>query len=103
MRKGYEVLVKLGDWVEVNQKLAQAEGEPPIVARLSGTLDEISDHRIVVVAEEREEREYRVPSASRILVTNGLTVSAGDQLTEGHKSPEEVLRIQGREAVERYL
>jgi len=103
MRPGYDVSVKLGDWVEVNQKLAESEGQPPIVARLSGTVDQLSEHRILVVAEEREEREYRVPSASRILVTNGQTVSAGDQLTEGHKSPEEVLRIQGREAVERYL
>jgi DNA-directed RNA polymerase subunit beta' len=102
LKAGYEVQVKLGDWVEVNQKLALAEGEPPIVARLSGTVDQIND-RIVIVAEEREEREYRVPSASRIKVENGLTVTAGDQLTDGHKSPEEVLRIQGREAVERYL
>ena len=56
-----------------------------------------------MVAEEREEREYRVPSASRIRVESGQTVTAGDQLTEGHKSPDEVLRIQGREAVQRYL
>jgi hypothetical protein len=44
-----------------------------------------------------------VPSTSRIRVEDGQTVSAGDQLTEGHKSPEEVLRIQGRDAVQRYL
>ncbi|MCC6178357.1 MAG: DNA-directed RNA polymerase subunit beta', partial [Chloroflexi bacterium] len=102
LRAGYEPLIKVGDWVEVNQVLAQAEGLSPIVARLSGSVEQVGA-RIVVVAEEREEREYRVPSASRIRVENGQTVTAGDQLTEGHKSPEEVLRIQGREAVQRYL
>jgi DNA-directed RNA polymerase subunit beta' len=102
LKKGYEAVVAGGDWVEVSQPLAILEGEPPIVARLSGTVER-SNGRIVVVAEEREEREYRVPSASRIRVENGQTVAAGDQLTEGHKSPEEVLRIQGRDAVQRYL
>ena len=102
LKAGYEPLVKVGDWVEMNQTLAEAEGLAPIVARLSGSVEQVGN-RIVVVAEEREEREYRVPSASRIRVENGQTVTAGDQLTEGHKSPEEVLRIQGREAVQRYL
>ncbi len=107
LKKGYEAVVAEGDWVEVNQPLATLEGADanaatPIVARLSGSVERPKG-RIVVVAEEREEREYRVPSASRIRVENGQTVAAGDQLTEGHKSPEEVLRIQGRDAVQRYL
>jgi len=102
VKKGYQPTIKAGDWVEVNQTLAELEGSDPIVARLSGTVDQVGK-RIVVVAEEREEREYRVPSASRIRVESGQTVGAGDQLTEGHKSPEEVLRIQGRDAVQRYL
>src|SRR5687767_8829024 len=102
LKAGYEPLVKVGDWVEMNQRLAEAEGLAPVVARLSGSVEQVGS-RIVVVAEEREEREYRVPSASRIRVESGQTVVAGDQLTEGHKSPEEVLRIQGREAVQRYL
>ncbi len=101
-KPGYEARVDVGDWVEVGQTLAEREGEPPVQARLSGTVEDV-DGRIVVVAEEREEREYRVPSTSRIRVEDGQTVSAGDQLTEGHKSPEEVLRIQGRDAVQRYL
>ncbi len=106
LKPGYQALVGEGDWVEVNQVLAELEGEggeaAVVVARLSGTVEEVGG-RIAIVAEEREEREYRVPSASRIRVEDGQTVAAGDQLTEGHKSPEEVLRIQGREAVQRYL
>ncbi len=102
LKSGYQPVVADGDWVEVGQPLAEAEGKAPILARLSGSV-ELAKRRMVVVAEEREEREYRVPSASRIRVENGQTVAAGDQLTEGHKSPEEVLRIQGREAVQRYL
>jgi len=102
LKAGYEPTIKVGDWIEMNQVLAEAEGLAPVVARLSGSVEQVGS-KIVVVAEEREEREYRVPSASRIRVESGQTVTAGDQLTEGHKSPEEVLRIQGREAVQRYL
>jgi DNA-directed RNA polymerase subunit beta' len=103
LKQGYDAVVREGDWVEVGQPLATLDEEPPVLARLSGTVERVRGKKLVVVAEEREEREYRVPSAARIRIDDGQTVSAGDQLTEGHKSPEEVLRIQGRESVQRYL
>ena len=34
---------------------------------------------------------------------NGQPVNAGDQLTEGAKNPQDILRIQGREEVQRYM
>ncbi|MFQ6001688.1 MAG: DNA-directed RNA polymerase subunit beta', partial [Anaerolineae bacterium] len=46
---------------------------------------------------------YEVASAARIRVENGQRVKAGEQLTEGSKNPHHVLRIQGREAAQRYL
>jgi DNA-directed RNA polymerase subunit beta' len=38
-----------------------------------------------------------------LLVANGTEVKAGEQLTEGPLNPQEILRIMGREAVQRYL
>ena len=43
------------------------------------------------------------PPSARLQVEDGQPVHAGDQLTEGSKNPQDILRIQGREAVQRYL
>ena len=59
--------------------------------------------QIVVVWEEREEREYLVPVSSRVKVENGDVVKAGESLTEGPVNPQDILRILGREAVQAYL
>ena len=101
---GYRPVVEHGTWVEINQPVAASdnEGEPPIVARLTGTAD-VSRGKVTITSEEREEREYTVPASARLKVEDGQPVQAGDLLTEGSKDPEEVLRIQGRDAVQRYM
>jgi len=101
---GFRPAVEQGQWVEVGQPIAihDDENESPIVARLTGTA-EISGKSLAITSEEREEREYTVPASARLKVEDGQPVQAGDLLTEGSKDPEEVLRIQGRDAVQRYL
>jgi len=102
---GFRAAVEHGGWVEVGQAVATPESEsdePAVVARLSGTA-EVRGGRIAIVAEEREERDYTVPASARLKVEDGQPVTAGDLLTEGSKDPEEVLRIQGRDAVQRYM
>jgi len=102
--KGYKATVEHGAWVEMNQTLAasEKEGESPIVARLTGSA-EVARNKVAITSEEREEREYTVPASARSKVEDGQPVQAGDLLTEGSKDPDEVLRIQGRDAVQRYL
>ena len=56
-----------------------------------------------VVWESRDERDYEIPAGTRLLVNEGQTVEAGDQLTEGAKNPHRILDIQGRDAVTHYL
>jgi DNA-directed RNA polymerase subunit beta' len=101
---GYRPAVEQGQWVEVGQAVAthDDENEPAIVARLTGSA-EIHGGTVSITSEEREEREYTVPASARLKVEDGQPVQAGDLLTEGSKDPEEVLRIQGRDAVQRYL
>src|SRR5215471_12484142 len=102
--KGFRPLVENGAWVEIGQPVAasDAESEAPIVARLTGSA-EVASGKIAITSEEREEREYTVPASARLKVEDGQPVQAGDLLTEGSKDPEEVLRIQGRDAVQRYM
>ena len=71
--------------------------------RISGTVHIASRGRIQVVYEEREEREYAVPAAARLLVGSGESITAGAQLTDGARNPQHILGIQGRDAVRKYM
>jgi len=104
LAKGYRPTVEHAAWVEIGQSVAASddESQSPIVARLTGSA-EVSKGKIVITSEEREEREYTVPASARLKVEDGQPVHAGDLLTEGSKDPDEVLRIQGRDAVQRYM
>jgi DNA-directed RNA polymerase subunit beta' len=97
-----------GDEVTEGQVLAESnradQGGEPIISRLGGKVH-IGDGTIVVIAEEREEREVVIPHSARLApgIENGSRVVAGQQLTEGSADPQEMLELQGKEAVQRYL
>ncbi|MGH2469684.1 MAG: DNA-directed RNA polymerase subunit beta', partial [Chloroflexota bacterium] len=73
------------------------------VARMAGSITFGKSGSAVIQFEQTDEREYAIPSASRIRVEDGQRVGAGEQLTEGAVNPQDILRIQGREAVQRHL
>ncbi len=109
--KGYEVMVENDQWVEAASVLAApisvkdakaAAGAQPLVARVGGKV-EVKGKQISVLYEEKEAREYLVSPMTPILVENKARVKAGDKLTEGLIHPQDMLRIRGREAVQRYL
>ncbi len=106
-----EVLVRDGDHVERDQVIAslpaeESDGAPQeIRARTAGEAFLNAENKLVVRFEEREEREYSIPAAINLHkdVVPGQRVQAGQQLTQGLVDPQDVLRIQGREAVQMYL
>jgi DNA-directed RNA polymerase subunit beta' len=105
--KGSEVLISDGDEVKEGQVLAQGpakKSQPAveILARTSGKAT-LAKNQVVVHFEARDEREYPVPAATIITVKDGEEVRAGQALTGGLIDPQDVLRIQGREAVHLYL
>ena len=104
---GYQLEVSEGQWIDAGQTLAAMSEQPPVIAQLSGTVEIRAEGGAAtmasVVAEDRDEREYRVPPQARVRVDDGQFVTAGEQLTEGSRDPQEILNIQGREAVQRYL
>jgi DNA-directed RNA polymerase subunit beta' len=98
----YTVAVLDGDSVIAGQLLAQAEGEDDIVAKAEGHVS-TEDGQVIVVREEREQREYEIPVTARLNVSDGELIKPGDMITEGSKNPHEVLSILGVEAVREYL
>jgi DNA-directed RNA polymerase subunit beta' len=105
--KGYVAVIENEIDVGEGQLLAESNrtggaGDAPIVARLAGRAYVYAD-KIVVSQEDREERELVVPHTARLRVENGERVVAGQQLTDGSANPQELLDLQGKEAVQRYL
>ena len=110
---GLKLMVVDGDLVNVGARLAGPEEEDAkekdtalqpgdITARVSGLVHVEKDNLTITWAEE-DQREYMIPAAAHITVKTGETVVAGQALTAGPKSPQQILRIQGRDAVQRYL
>ena len=111
---GFKVLVSDKDTVTIGTALAapkksaktkktDASVQPAdIAARVSGTVH-CSKGTITITWTDEEQREYMIPAAAHITVKSGDRVTAGQALTAGPKSPQQILRIEGREPVQRYL
>ncbi|NTU81852.1 MAG: DNA-directed RNA polymerase subunit beta', partial [Chloroflexales bacterium] len=105
--KGYVAVIENETDVAEGQLIAESNrtgggGDTPIMARLAGRAYVYAD-KILVSQEDREERELVVPHTARMRVENGERVVAGQQLTDGSANPQELLDLQGKEAVQRYL
>jgi DNA-directed RNA polymerase subunit beta' len=117
--KGAEVVVEDEEWVERGALLARlpqpakakkgqketlpVAADAEITARMAGRVVRGRPDRLSIIYEEREEREYVVPPTARIRVETGQYVHAGQQLTDGAVNPQDILRVQGPEAVQLYL
>ncbi len=129
--EGYEIVVQDGDEVDPGDVVAQrvvpaaseaadgADGaEQLAVADDADSLVRVEteqlrattqgqivreDQRVIVRWEEPSDAEYAVPATARICIENGQQVEAGDQLTEGPVSPQDLLAVKGERAVQEYL
>jgi DNA-directed RNA polymerase subunit beta' len=83
---------------------AEDDGDPlPVRARTEGEVLIDADGRLGIRFEEHEERSYAIPAARNIAVSNGQKIQAGTPITSGQRDPQDVLRIQGRDAAQMYL
>ncbi|MBA7646821.1 DNA-directed RNA polymerase subunit beta' [subsurface metagenome] len=116
---GGKVMVDNGQWVDIGTVLAtkaptKAKAKTktkttalspevqPILARIAGEVT-IKGKRLFISYEEKEEREYTIPTAASIRVQSGEEVKAGQRLTDGSVNPQDILRILGRDTVQQYL
>jgi len=58
---------------------------------------------VIVTAEDGDTKNYLIPYGSRIKVSEGEAVEAGDELTEGSVNPHDILKIKGIKGVQGYL
>ncbi len=127
--EGFELRVKAGDFVSAGAELAgpanapakprrsrkaaaeiavaeETPAQPPVPAALLAAMDgeiSIRDNTLTIVHRDVDERTYPVSPNVRILVQTGQRIAAGTALAEGPLNPQDVLRIRGKDAVQRYL
>ncbi len=77
-----------------------------IISEIAGTV-KISETKkkreVIITSEDGESRNYLIPYGSRIKVSDGDVVEAGDELTEGSVNPHDILKIKGVNGVQSYL
>ena len=109
--------IKTGDWIDAGEAVLSVKKTVMAAAKKAGTLDELAEEIFAPVAgtvqvtktsvritwNETDEREYVIPAASEILVADGEMIEPGVALTDGPKNPQDILRIEGQGAVQRYL
>ncbi len=77
-----------------------------IITEVDGVIKEIreaKDRREIEVQGEAESKVYQVTYGSRIRISVGQQVEAGDELTDGSIDPKEMLRIKGIRGVQNYI
>ncbi len=112
--EGFAPLVEDGSQVTIGDRLAEPDGSAELddeaivrfsqdmMARVSGRVA-VDDDSMTIEWREEEQRRYDIPADRNIEVRSGDVVEAGQSLTNGPKNPQQILSIQGREAVQRYL
>jgi len=76
------------------------------ISEINGTIhidDSKKRREAVVTNEDGEAESYLIPFGSKLKVSEGDAVEAGDELTEGSVNPHDILKIKGVKGVQAYL
>lgn len=77
-----------------------------IITEIAGTVKLVDQRKkkdIIVMGEDGDSRTYTIPYGSRLKVTDGDKIEAGDEITEGSINPHDILKIKGIGGVQSYL
>ncbi len=100
---GRKLAVKEGSNVKVGDVIASAdEGAAPIVAPFDGVV-EATDEMVIIAANASAPVRYEVPGSTQLVVAAGDIVEAGDRLTIGSLNLQDLMRLKGTEATQRYI
>ena len=97
----WSIAVSDGDEIVMGATLA-SQDEAIITAQNNGRV-RIEDHKVIVSYEVKESEEYDIPTTAKLTIEEGEKVEPGQAITEGSLNPHTVLRINGRDACQRYL
>ncbi len=89
--------VAVGDVIAANE-----DGSSPLVASAAGKVD-VSKKKIVITPAGKSSVRYEIPGYKQMSIKDGDTVEAGQRLTSGSINLQDLMRLQGVEATQRYI
>ena len=96
-----KILVKTGDKVKLGDKLFSI-GEKIIKAKVRGEVS-VEEKYIKVNSQVDKIREFIIPKGTIIWVKDGDEIQKGDQLTEGSLDLQQLYKLRGRLATQKYI
>jgi DNA-directed RNA polymerase subunit beta' len=102
----YSVVVKDKEAVAENTELLRGtdeNGNEVVIRAKYAGVAKVGKNEILVRTTEEDTHEYAVPASAQLIVHDGDHVVAGDRITQGSISPQELLLVRGREDVQNYL
>ncbi len=81
---------------------ADKNGDNPLTAKISGTVV-FTDKEAILTPSQKGVARYEIPGFKQMVVEDGQIVAAGDRLTSGSVNLQDLMRLQGVEATQRYI
>ncbi|MGA8015132.1 MAG: DNA-directed RNA polymerase subunit beta' [Candidatus Dormiibacterota bacterium] len=103
---GHSVVVENAQPVAEGAELIRGtdeHGNAISIRNRAAGLAKVTKNEVTVRSTEEEAREYAVPASAELTVRDGDRVLAGDRITKGSISPQELLLVRGRDDVQNYL
>jgi DNA-directed RNA polymerase subunit beta' len=86
---------------------ARSPKDAGILAENTGTVsfgkDTKGKQRLVITNEDGESKEFLIPKDKHVTAHDGQIVTQGETIVDGPADPADILRLQGREALARYI
>ena len=86
---------------------ARKPKDPCVISDIDGRVEFGEDlkrkHRLRIVPEVGEPKEYLIPQGKHILVFEDEYVKSGDPLTDGAANPHDILRVKGVKELQKFL
>jgi len=104
--KGLAIISEIDGEVSIREKKKESIGAPKDEGSDEDMIskDDIVKKEVVVTDNESgEAKSYLIPFGSRLKVSEGQHIEAGQEITEGSVDPHDLLRIKGLRAVQDYL
>ena len=95
--------VKDGESVKAGATLVKKSGDNPSIKAPKAGIVELVKDAILLVTEDSEKVELKIPGDAELVVKTGDTVEAGDRITTGSLNLQDLMGYKGIEATERYI
>jgi len=86
---------------------ARAPKDAGMLAEVTGTVsfgkDTKGKQRLIITDVDNEPHEFLIPKDKHVMVHDGQVVNAGESIVDGPADPHDILRLQGVEALARYI